>query len=317
MKTHIESFIKSGWQVWDQWWFAPRSLSAVGLFRVLLTGVLFYMGLLRSFHLDYYTNQSWIPRDLQFFILPESFRAAFSWFFWPDAWGPFFHIVLLVLLFFAMLGIGHRVTLLLAWMIQLAFIQRNYAVVFGADHIGTILLFLLALTNCFSTWSVLNLVNPARRALSEVEKSDFLGSAAMRLLQIQMVVIYCYTGMEKLKGGSWWDGTALWNVLANPQQTVADFTFIKHFPLFITGMTFFTIIWEVFWPAAMMGAAKVRRLWLALGVMFHLGIGLSMGLMVFSLVMISTYLLFLTEGEFNQIFVSNLDKLKKKLGLSR
>ena len=315
MKQQFESLIKNIFQAWDQWWFAPRSLAAVGLFRVVLTGVLFYMGALRSFHLDYYTNQSWIPRNLQFFILPESFRAPFTWFFWPDAWGPVFHILLLVLLFLAMLGIGNRITLLLAWVIQFAFIQRNYAVVFGADHIGTILLFLLALTNCFSTWSILNLVQPARKVLASQEKSDFLGSAAMRLVQIQMVVIYCYTGLEKLKGGSWWDGTALWNVLANPQQTVADFTFIKHFPLFITGMTFFTIIWEVFWPAAMMGAAKVRRFWLALGVMFHLGIGLSMGLMVFSLVMISTYLLFLTDNEFDQLFISNLDRAKKKLGL--
>lgn len=316
VKNLIYRLFSFVWGKWDHWWFRPRSTSVLGLFRLLLTGTLFYMALMRSFHLDYYTDASWMPRSLRFFVMPEMLRPPFSWFFWSDSWGPFFHYLLVLCLGLIFIGVGNRLLVLIAWILQIAFIQRNYSIVFGADHIGTILLFLLSLTNCFESWTVKSFLVkkwPGFFKFRIQSHTDILGSVGVRLLQIQMCTIYCYTGLEKLKGSSWWEGTALWNVLANPQQTVADFTFIKHFPFFIAFMTFFTVIYEIFWPVAV-NSRKTKNIWLGLGVLFHLGIGITMGLMVFSLVMTSTYLLFLSDLEYQKYFVSNWEQLKKKVG---
>lgn len=303
-------------KVWDQWWFTPKQTNVLSFFRLMLCGVLFYMAFMRSFHLDYYTDASWIPRKLHFFVMPESLRPDFTWFFWSDNWGPLFHSILVILLGLATLGLGNRVLLFSAWIIQIAFIQRNYAVVFGADHIGTLLLFLLSFTNCFESWSIKKYFPKffPQYISNKNSKTDLMGSVGFRLVQIQMCVIYCYTGLEKLKGNSWWDGTALWNVLANPQQTVADFTWIRNFPILIALMTFITVGYEIYWPVAV-GSHKTRKPWLILGIMFHIGIGLSMGLMVFSLVMISTYPLFLSSEEYSSYIVSNLDRCKKWVGV--
>lgn len=260
--------LQRAWSSWESWWFRPQATGPLGLMRVILTSALLYMAVMRSFHLEYYTDSSWIPRSMHFLIIPDLIRPSFTWFFWPDSMGPFFHWIQIFILVFSVLGIGHRFMLFVVWVIQLAFIQRNYGVAFGADNVSALLLFLLALTNCFESWTIKPTLKKSFKNLPSFLdpknvkfQTDILGSVGVRLIQVQMCSIYCYTGMEKLKGSSWWEGTALWNVLANPQQTTADFTFIKHFPFLIAFMTFFTIAYEVFWPVAV-GSKKLKNLWL-------------------------------------------------------
>lgn len=126
---------------------------------------------------------------------------------------------------------------------------------------------------------------------------DLLTPVFFRIAQIQICIIYMFTGLEKLKGPSWWDGTAIWTVIANPQMVIMDFTWMRYFPLLVSILTFTTVIFEVYFIAAMLNE-KSRKIWLGLGFMFHLGIGLVMGLIPFSLAMISTYFLFFDHKKY-------------------
>ena len=114
-------------------------------------------------------------------------------------------------------------------------------------------------------------------------------------MQIQICVIYMYTGFEKLKGNTWWDGTALWTVFANPQFSAWNLIWLKNFPLFFAIGTFVTVIYEIYFPA-MVIHRKIRPYWLMAGLFFHCAIGMTLSLMPFSFVMLSTYFLFLDRS---------------------
>ena len=113
---------------------------------------------------------------------------------------------------------------------------------------------------------------------------------------MQICTIYMYTGFEKLKGNTWWDGTALWTVFANPQFSQFDFKFLSHVPLFFVLSTFLSVLFEIYF-APMMLHKTYRKYWLLAGVIFHISIGILLGLMAFSLVMLSTYVLFIDREQ--------------------
>ncbi|RYZ64298.1 MAG: hypothetical protein EOP05_22265 [Proteobacteria bacterium] len=139
------------------------------------------------------------------------------------------------------------------------------------------------------------------RALKDGSLSQLASSASVRLLQIQLCLIYAYTGLEKMKGPTWWDGTAVWTVLGNRQLFSFDISWVRNAPLLIALMTFGTVFFEIYF-AALVWIPKVRKWILSLGVMMHTGIALSMGLFYFSLGMISTYFVFLKPAFLEMVF---------------
>lgn len=273
---------------WDHFWFAPQSLLGLGFMRILLGATMVYLYSVRLMNMDYYTDQSWIARSQALEIMPEVYRPHFLWGFWPDTWNLPMHILLVGLLVLLTLGIGGRGITWLAWLINAAFIQRNYSVNFGADIIANLFLFYMAFTQSCERLSIWNLW----RKKTNFNSSDILSSVMIRMMQIQISVLYAYTGWEKLKGLSWWDGTALWSVMANPQMTTMDFSFLRTVPWVIPIAAYLTILFEIYFPVMVM-SQKTRYAWLCIGAMFHAGIGIFMGLGPFATTMLSTYFLFI------------------------
>lgn len=274
--------------------FSGEPRPQLGLFRILLCGSLFYIACWRQLNIDQLQDGALIPRDMALSVIPDFYRPAVQWFFWPDAYVSCVHIGLIILLALATLGYSNRFFLLLTWVIHQGVLNRNYAINFGADSIGGLFLFYLAFTNACEYYTLKNVKTSKVGAIKP--KSDDLSSMVYRLIQIQLCVIYIYTGFEKLKGNSWWDGTALWTVFANPQFSEFDLKFMSHFPWFFPIGTFLTVIFEVYF-VAMVWHPTLRKYGLGAGVAFHLAIGVLLGLMPFSLIMLSTYILFLRQEE--------------------
>ncbi|MBO9665210.1 MAG: HTTM domain-containing protein [Bdellovibrio sp.] len=286
--------IKKLWSYWENFWFAPQNLLGLAYMRIMLCGTLFYMTIMRFYNLWFFTDASWIPREKALAILPELGRPLFSWNFWPDSMNLPINILGAVLFLLLTLGIGGRAIMWLSWVIYVGFMHRDYPVHFGADVIGSLFLFYMSFTNSCERLSVLNLL----KKKTTFKEADILSSMMIRMMQVQIMVIYAYTGWEKLKGASWWDGTAMWSVLANPQMTTFDFTFLRAVPWVLPIIGFTTIIFEVYFPPMVIWN-KSRYIWLLMGVSMHLGIGLFMGLMPFATVMMATYFLFIDPKYLN------------------
>jgi len=292
--------------------FAEGHFERLGAFRFLICAVMFYIACSRQFNVDQYGPDSLIPGAQAFDVFSDFYKPYIKFFFWPDSLAWAVHLVYIVLLGLATLGLSNRPLMILTWVIAQGFIQRNFSVLFGADVIGTLFLFYLAFTRCNEYFSLRRFFSSKKVVFNPNSWSDQLSTMFFRLLQLQLFTIYAYTGFEKLKGSTWWDGTALWTVLVNPQFTSFDLLFLKDFPIFFAIGTFVTIIFEVyFW--VMVSIKSTRPLWLSLGVLFHLMIGLLLGLMSFSLVMISTYVLFAYRSNLRHWLEKAIPKKLEKL----
>lgn len=297
------------WSAWCDFWFTYDNPLALALLRIQLAAVLLWMYAHRHlYNLMDFGPSALIPRDWALRALPEDMRPPFGWFFWPDDLAAGVHGLFLGLLLLILLGVGARWVAWLAWIIHLGFIQRNYSILFGADVISSVFLFYLAFVRSDERLSIMNW--KGRRPPPE-RPPEMVSSMFARLLQVQLVTIYAYTGFEKLRGASWWDGTALWTVLGNPQMVAFDLDFVRNVPLLIAATTFLTIVFEIYWGAAV-AHPKTRKLWLWAGVAFHVGIGLLMSLWTFSLVMLAVYWLFIPRASLESCW----DRLRSRRMLS-
>ena len=283
---------KKAWAQWSDFWFSPRSLLNLAIFRIVLCGTMFvmYLDRLRDVGL-FYSETALVPRASALLVIPEFFRPPIETFFWQDSQAYFFHLFLVVGLLALALGVGGRLLMLFVWLLHISFLQRNYSIAFGADLIGGIFLLYLAFTQSCERLSIIRYF---RKKNTAVASSDLLTSVFYRMIQLQLCIIYGYTGMEKLKGASWWDGTALWSVLANPQMVIADMTWVRSVPYIVIATTFMTVLFEVYFPVLVWNK-KIRGFVLVFGVFFHSGIGLLMALWSFALIMMSPYILFVPE----------------------
>ena len=114
---------------------------------------------------------------------------------------------------------------------------------------------------------------------------------ALRLLQVQLCVVYFFSGCGKMFGASWWEGTAIWGAVANGQYRTLDLTGLARHPLVTNALTLGTLFWEVAYPA-IVWPRLTRRLALGMAVAVHLGIGLALGMLEFGLAMIAANLAF-------------------------
>jgi uncharacterized membrane protein YphA (DoxX/SURF4 family) len=123
---------------------------------------------------------------------------------------------------------------------------------------------------------------------------------ALRLIQVHLCVVYFFSGCGKMLGASWWEGTALWGAAANVQYRTLDLTGLARHPLVTNALTLGTLFWEAAYPA-LVWPRLTRRLWIAMAVAVHLGIGLAMGMMEFGLAMITANLAFVPAASWHAL----------------
>ncbi len=268
---------KAVWASWEQFWFEADAATPVRAFRRAFGALLFVFYSIRTLDLELFYGESGImPVEVLRSVL--DIEGRYSLLFWLKSSAMLWalHGLFLVSLLALALGVRTRVAVWLAFLLHVTFLNRNLVVSYGFDQISTFFLFAL----CFST----------------PKGNSIFDSVALRLIQIQVCIIYAYSGVEKLRGPSWWDGEAVWLALANPQVARADFSSVAQYPTLIAWMTWSSVLWEVYFPA-LVWFKRLRLPVLAFGVMMHLGIGLTLRIPFFGFLMIVSYLAFLTPGE--------------------
>lgn len=275
---------------WDRFFFAPISLLSLGVCRFLMGFVLLVMYGLRQMHWRFYfTDEGFVQSAWALDVLPEFYHPIFHWYPTTPAMAFGMHVALLIALFGLMIGFRGRWMALIAWILHLGFMQRNFSIAYGADIITDFFLFYLALADnsrCFSLDSWLR-----KKPMPMGALNSMLSTIGVRLIQIQLCLIYGYTGMEKLKGGQWWDGTAVWAVFGNQQIMMFELSWMMKAPILIAIATHSALLFEVYFPVLIW--LKSTRKWaIGYGWLMHSGIAAAMGLFFFSGAMMSTYLVF-------------------------
>src|SRR5262249_2097219 len=116
--------------------------------------------------------------------------------------------------------------------------------------------------------------------------------ACIRLMQIQMAVLFFYSAIAKLKGDDWWEGDAIWIVFTTPEHYSRFMLNLLASHYWISNVgTYATILIEIAFPF-LIWQRRTRPYLLAGAIFLHFQFGLLMGLFYFSFVMVMGHMSF-------------------------
>jgi hypothetical protein len=261
--------------------------------------------------------------DLAFYALPSgwmqpndpgSLIVGRGHYFWSiyyhvhnPAWIYAIHFGIVAVMFLFAIGLWTRVTSVLTWIGAMCYLQRAPTLLFGMDTMMNLLLVYLMVAPGGAALSVDSWLR--RRRERELGQGDHpspplaTATLATRLLQINFCLIYLGSGSSKLLGSAWWNGTAIWGTIANSYFAPLDQVWYASSLHFISQ---YRALWEILMAAGCAFTLFVEiglpfliwnrkwRWWMVSGsVLLHTGIGVCMGLVMFSLCMLCMVLAFI------------------------
>lgn len=302
MKTILSAigdYLAGAVRGWNRFWFTPSDPATLAVIRICTGAMLFYTHLVWSFDLEaFFGPDGWLPREL--------LRHGQNWTMWgmkeyhfDTLWSYFWyiksptvlwiaHIGALVVFLLLTLGLFSRVMSVLAYLIAVSYVHRVVpGAFFGLDKINCMLAMYLMLGPCGACFSLDRWLKRQKADDDELPppKRSVGANVALRMIQLHMCVIYLFAGLGKLQGVTWWDGSAVWESVANLEYQSLDMTWLAHWPRLITLMTHVTVFWELFYIVLVWHRAW-RPAVLASAVVVHGGIALAMGMITFGLIML-------------------------------
>ena len=273
---------------WNAFWFTPTDPLPLAVIRIAAGLLLAWSSLVWLADAEaFFGATGWMPPEDVWRMNDQPWQ--WSWYFAaPSAGGVrALAVVTLVAAILLTLVLFTRTAAIVSLAGFVSAANRAPLNVFGFDDVLGMLLIGLVVGPAGATLSIDSLFarDKGRGAPSVA------ATIALRLIQVHLCVIYFFSGCAKLLGASWWEGTALWGAAANGQYRTLDLTWLAAHPIAVNLLTLATLFWEVSYPA-LVWPRLTRRLVLAMAVLVHLGIGLSMGMMEFGLAMIVANLAF-------------------------
>jgi len=273
---------------WDRFWFTPADPLPLAIVRILAGTLLAWSCGVWLMDADaFFGPHGWL-RDGDVWRMNDQ-PWQWSWFF--AASSPTAVRVLLLVTLVAALCLAVGLATPLAAVVSLcgflSAANRTPLTVFGFDDALGMLLIPLAVGPAGAVLSL-----DRRLGLTTAPAGPSVAAnVALRLLQVHLCVVYFFSGIAKLLGASWWEGTALWGAAANSRYRTLDLTWLARHPLLVNALTLGTLFWEVSYPATVW-PRLTRPLAIAMGILVHGGIGVAMGMGEFALAMIAANLAF-------------------------
>jgi Vitamin K-dependent gamma-carboxylase len=178
-----------------------------------------------------------------------------------------------------LLGLFCRVSAILAWFLHLCAAKSGGFVSYGVDNFMTIALFYLMLSPLPDRYSL-----DWRLRKSRSKDPQLLGFWR-RVLQLHLCLIYFFSGLAKCLGSGWWDGSSVWSALIRPPFSVIHPEILVRWKYVFPIAGVFICLLETAYPLFIWNRST-RKTWLICICAMHAGIGLTMGMYLFALVMI-------------------------------
>jgi Vitamin K-dependent gamma-carboxylase len=299
IKQFLGNWFNDRFSEWDRFWFAKTEPHTLCLLRLLSGGLMFYTHFVWSFDLITMIGpKGWAPSHVSHGIFERwgrTYSYAWTHFDWLPANVPIIWIAhVMALIVFALFTLGYQTRLMavLACFLTISYSHRFSLLQYGLDQVNGMMALYLMLGPCGERYSIDAWLRGKKP--SEPRPKEFVtANLAIRLLQIHLCIVYLYSGIEKMKGERWWDGSAVWEAVASFQYQSLDMTWLAQTPFLIAFMTHLTVFWEAFYPALIWPKAT-RWFTLTCAVLIHGGIGLAMGMPTFGAAMIFANLCFLS-----------------------
>lgn len=278
--------MKGTYDRWTHWWFGPVDARLLAALRIAVAAVALTVHASWWWELDILLDANglaplrvelWRGRGWTVFALP-----------WARDHAALVHGLTVLPLVGLLLGWRSRSMAVLSWMVVLGWYQRVPGASSGGDRLLRYALLFLATGPCGAAWSL-----DARKW-----PASTVPMLPLRLVQLQWCVMYLSTGLDKLQGAPWVDGTALhWSLSSRTfarfpdadLHTIGENTFGQ---AVLAVSTWLVLGWELVFAGAVW-TRRGRGIVLLVGLLVHSGIGLLMSVGPFTLVAMVGYLAFL------------------------
>jgi hypothetical protein len=182
-----------------------------------------------------------------------------------------------------LVGWWTRTAAALCWLLALSFLNLNFFAHNAGDTVRVIGLFYLMLSPAGAAWS-LDRLRSGRK-----DRVTYISPWPLRLLFVQLVAIYFFSGLHKLANPEWRCGETLHYILGD--LALARWPAAQQFiPVALTRLaTWAVLAWEIAFPLLVL-LPRARVPALLMGVLFHVALGLSVELGFFPLYILCLYL---------------------------
>ncbi len=291
---------------WNQFWHQPVRAERLALMRILLALALLTDQLFQLLpHLEEFFGPTGIsPRGLHDAYQLRHWRITVLLFNHDEPWvvQPLFALWVCMT---ACWLIGWQTRLMngFVWFLTLLFVNRNPNLLNGGDDTMQVALFLLLLS---PSGRALSLDSWLRRRRKKTLGPEYTPAWPVRLIQIQLCLIYLTTGLVKIKGtglfqGTWWEGTSVHYVLNYVTMSRWSFTQLPQ-PFWMTAtLSYVSVWWEVLFPVLVL-FRPTRTPALVFGLLFHLGIWFTIEVGWFSFYTMSYYGVWVPDWFWDRFF---------------
>lgn len=297
--------------LWDRVWFTPADPINLAAIRII-TGLILlhiHLGTLPDL-LSVIGPHAWLDAQgvaEMHRLLPDGagpgqgpwHGGEFSiWFYVREPWMIWdIHGLFLAAAACLTLGFSSRIASVLVWAGHLSHMNRGIVTNYGMDTILAMLTLYLMLSPCGAALS-LDQWRKRRRTgnTGAAPQPGIAANVVLRLLQFHLCLIYLFSGLSKLSGGTWWNGTAVYTALMIPEATLLDMGWIaRHdwlwMPLSNAG-SLATLAVELGFPILVWNR-RLRPLVLACVIAMQVAFGFLLGLGAFQAAMFAALVAFL------------------------
>lgn len=286
-------------EAWSRFWHTQAESSTLTLFRAALGFVVLCWGMSLGFDLRaFYSGTGLLPA-------PEytAYRISIFRWFTSDAAIAIAYLILLCSALAVAVGRGFRLAAVLMWLMVCSFQFDNTYVLNGGDVLIRVLCAYTALYALLAPRGSAGL--PLSELFAPVRAPEFATAPVwlLRLVQIQLTLIYPFSIIDKFRGETWLDGTATtWalNLVEFQRLPLPD---LMRESLLIGNVLTYGVLAVEFALPFLLWTRKTRRLGIGLGIGLHLALNYALRLGFFGWIMVAAYLAFLTPREAGKLLV--------------
>jgi hypothetical protein len=289
---------------WNRFWFEPEETSTLAVVRIAfgLVAMAWTATMVADAHV-FFAPDGLLPRA------DYAGRPAGSWGLFDFVEGPAAVSLVMTALFIAAacLTIGHwtRLAAVVVFLGILSLERRNPFVFNSGDSLLLVIAFCMMLAPSGTSLSL----DRWRRARSSFWEFPRRAPWALRLMQVQLSVIYFSTVWAKLRGASWNDGTAVGYALGlDDLSRFRPPSFVLDSELVVNLLTYGTLAIEAS-LAILIWNRRLRPWVMAFGLALHVGIDLTLRVGFFSYAIFVLYAAFLVPETVSACALALRDRL--------
>lgn len=273
----------------QDWLFSPQSATCLGVFRALACGLCFLLLLATGFIFQaFFTVSGLWPVEFMERWTGQTARFSLLWGVTDDRVTLLVYLICTLAALFSALGLFTRWSLAVLFVTLVSLHHRSPDLLNSGDTLMRQWIFFLLVSPSGAAFSLDRLIALKKGASREVPQ---ISSWPLRLIQVQLAIVYLTTLWLKWPGDTWRDGTATYI-----SAQMRDF---ERFPVpswweqmpFVAISTYSTLLIELLLGTLVF--YKPCRKWVLLGgLALHAGIEYSMNIPFFAFVITSGYIAF-------------------------